>query len=179
VVEHGHQHVLLGIGAHTQQVVLAEVHSPCYLEILAPGCLLACSSLAWVHSSGKWQANESQRHVAKPGREAEKRLAHVKYISRTSQNEPVHSAVLRGVEASTPRRTVSDACPSVKASPNNGACRARLGQIHHRPSRALHSSAVGPDLPRTLGATNAAPRYSRRASKEPSWDRAARARPSR
>ncbi|EHR70699.1 hypothetical protein BurJ1DRAFT_1841 [Burkholderiales bacterium JOSHI_001] len=29
--------------------------------------------------------------------------------------------------------------PSVKASPNSCACKARNGQSYHRPSRALHA----------------------------------------
>ena len=33
---------------------------------------------------------------------------------------------------------------SVKASPNSYACKARLGQIHHRPCRALHAPLSGP-----------------------------------
>ena len=41
--------------------------------------------------------------------------------------------------------------PSVKASPNSCARKARLGQSYHRPSRGLTRSAVGPALPRTLG----------------------------
>ena len=41
--------------------------------------------------------------------------------------------------------------PSVKASPNSCARKARLGQTYQRPIRALTRSAVGPALPRTLG----------------------------